>query len=685
MSVCATSGSLQDLRLMRRLGPIFVVLVVAACKSGSDTSAPGVGSASAIRAPANSAGAEAPVDPASQGLSSVAAAAPAGKPTLGATAYSTIVYAEARDTSKRLGYLRLGAKVARTGEPTSTKGCPGGWYEIFPRGFVCVGPEATLDADSPILRAASRRPDLRAPLPYRYGFVRAVLPMYLRIPSKADQQKSEFKLDDHLTWYQENKKDVDRVKLGAWDVPVDDRGVPLPGKRLGEMGSGKNSLEVGLGVLFGGEGDDDPIPFWLQGGKRAIPNVSDFAVPQYAAFADRARRFTGLGFVGSFPTGAETLGRRFAVMTDLRLVPTTKVKPDSGSGFHGVELGGDVQLPLAFVREQGATAWTIDGSHATRDGEVPWRSAVSLTGKQKKLAGERYVQAKSGAWLRGADVAVVLPPRSFPKVAEAGEKWVEVSIAEQTLTLWEGHKPVYATLVSTGKKEYPTLLGEFRIQSKHVTATMDSDESSSVGGGSPPSTVARRSSTDEPRSRDTHEGLAPSPVKPKDDAKKAPSAKPKTKDAAKPTKGGATAKPASGKTPSKPDAKSAVKPDAKSAVRPAVKSAVKPAPKPVIGPGGMPIIPKKGDGEYGVTKRRGEGTYQLRDVPYIEYFAAGQALHAAYWHDVFGKQRSHGCVNLAPVDAHRVFMWTEPAMPDGWHGLHTGDDAGVGTTVIIHE
>ena len=61
-----------------------------------------------------------------------------------------------------------------------------------------------------------------------------------------------------------------------------------------------------------------------------------------------------------------------------------------------------------------------------------------------------------------------------------------------------------------------------------------------------------------------------------------------------------------------------------------------------------PIIPRRGDGEYGVTKRRGEGTHQLRDVPYIQYFAAGQALHGAYWHDVFGKPRSHGCVNLSP-------------------------------------
>ncbi len=656
---------MQDLSPMRRLGLIVLALAFGGCRNSGEA-APG---GAAGNAPAGSASAvvfvSAPAG--SQGLSSVAVAPPPGRPTLGATAYSTIVYAEPRDSSKRLGYLRLGALVARADEPASTKGCPGGWYEIHPRGFVCIGPEATLDGDSPILRAASKRPNLAAPLPYRYGFVRAVLPMYLRVPSKDDQQKSEFKLDDHLKWYEENKQDVDRVKLGAWDVPVDDRGVGIPGKRLGELGTGKNSLEVGLGVLFGGEGEDDPIPFWLADGKRTIPNVSDFAVPGYAAFADRARRFTGLGFVGSFATGSETLNRRFAIMTDLRLAPTTKVKPDSGSGFHGVEVDGDVQLPLAFVREQGATGWTIDGNNVTRDAEVGWRTAVSLTGKQKKLGGERYVQAKTGAWLRAADVAVVLAPRTFPKVADAGEKWVEVSIAEQTLTLWEGHKPVYATLVSTGKKEYPTSVGEFRIQSKHITATMDSDENSSVGGGAAPSTVARRSTPDDgPRT------AAPLGAKKKDEPKKGAGPKPKAKDKDAKAKGA----PAKGAAkPGKDGAKSGAK-DAK--------ASAKAAPKPAA-PGAEPVIPKRGDGEYGVTRRRGEGTYQLRDVPYIEYFAAGQALHAAYWHDVFGKQRSHGCVNLAPVDAHRVFMWTEPPIPEGWHGLNSGDDTGVGTTVIIHE
>ncbi len=62
-------------------------------------------------------------------------------------------------------------------------------------------------------------------------------------------------------------------------------------------------------------------------------------------------------------------------------------------------------------------------------------------------------------------------------------------------------------------------------------------------------------------------------------------------------------------------------------------------------------------------------SYNLRDVPFVQYFHKGYALHAAYWHDEFGKVRSHGCVNLAPKDAAWLFEWTDPSVPATWHGV----------------
>jgi hypothetical protein len=73
--------------------------------------------------------------------------------------------------------------------------------------------------------------------------------------------------------------------------------------------------------------------------------------------------------------------------------------------------------------------------------------------------------------------------------------------------------------------------------------------------------------------------------------------------------------------------------------------------------------------------------FDLRDVPYVQYFTQGYALHAAYWHDGFGRPRSHGCINLAPIDAQWLFEWTDPPVPEAWHGglsLHGG------TLINIH-
>lgn len=56
-------------------------------------------------------------------------------------------------------------------------------------------------------------------------------------------------------------------------------------------------------------------------------------------------------------------------------------------------------------------------------------------------------------------------------------------------------------------------------------------------------------------------------------------------------------------------------------------------------------------------KMSGPG-YYLEDVTWTCYFYSGYALHTAYWHDAFGRPRSHGCVNLSPHDAWWVYQWS---------------------------
>jgi hypothetical protein len=45
-------------------------------------------------------------------------------------------------------------------------------------------------------------------------------------------------------------------------------------------------------------------------------------------------------------------------------------------------------------------------------------------------------------------------------------------------------------------------------------------------------------------------------------------------------------------------------------------------------------------------------------------------------------------VNLAPLDAKQLFFWTDPPLPQGWHGViapKESDAARRGTRVVVHE
>lgn len=64
--------------------------------------------------------------------------------------------------------------------------------------------------------------------------------------------------------------------------------------------------------------------------------------------------------------------------------------------------------------------------------------------------------------------------------------------------------------------------------------------------------------------------------------------------------------------------------------------------------------------------------YYIEDVPWTIYFHEGYSIHAAFWHDAFGFQRSHGCVNLAPRDARWFFEWSDPYLPEGIDKMYIG-------------
>ena len=461
-------------------------------------------------------------------------AAPETEPAPRLAARTQIAWVHERPVpgSQKLGYLRTGGIVEREEKAASDEGCSKGWYAIQPRGYVCVGETATLDLDDPIVVAAStRRPSIGAPLPYAYGIAKnSIAPFYTRIPTFAESAKLEMDFEQHM-------------------------------KNLAYAADAGPEYDAGNYA--------DAPPSFLQDA-RVVPNVSGLIGSSRALYAGRPRAKEGFAIVESFVSGpggdapdGGASDRRFDLTTDYLLLPHDRLRAVRPSEFHGVALDEATTLPIAFTRPRHHLAKIWLGAGAPKDNPVlPPRTAVPLTGESRRVSGEDYYATTDGAFLKGEDVIRVDTPKSWPAFANKGERWIDVSIAHQSLVAYEGTKPVYVTLVSTGRdglgdpeSTHATIRGVYRIGTKHVSVTMDSDES----------------------------------------------------------------------------------------------------------------------GEE----------FSLRDVPYVQYFDTGYALHGAYWHDGFGEPRSHGCINLSETDAAWLFLWTGPELPTGWHGVMARPLA-TGTQLWIH-
>ncbi len=144
-----------------------------------------------------------------------------------------------------------------------------------------------------------------------------------------------------------------------------------------------------------------------------------------------------------------------------------------GSRFAGTAI--DVNAPLDL-------AWVI--AHRARLYDAPDGKVLERL-KRHSLVHVRQVQEdwaelSDGRWLRLKRIrraSLSAPPAGIG----AQERWIDVSISEQVLVAYEGTRPVYATLVSTGKRkrDYRTPVGEHRIWGKLAYSDMsDRDDDS---------------------------------------------------------------------------------------------------------------------------------------------------------------------------------------------------------------
>ena len=138
-------------------------------------------------------------------------------------------------------------------------------------------------------------------------------------------------------------------------------------------------------------------------------------------------------------------------------LPRSAVKVLEASPFHGV---ADPPPRVAFLLR----AVTPRDAPADAPGPLPRRSALEVLDVGKRVlttAGSVPRNAVRLAWAR---------PR--PLGIGPAERWVHVDTDEQTLTAYEGDRLVFATLVSTGKRDWETPLGTFRVWLKVRHARM---------------------------------------------------------------------------------------------------------------------------------------------------------------------------------------------------------------------
>jgi hypothetical protein len=76
-----------------------------------------------------------------------------------------------------------------------------------------------------------------------------------------------------------------------------------------------------------------------------------------------------------------------------------------------------------------------------------------------------------------------------------------------------------------------------------------------------------------------------------------------------------------------------------------------------------------------------ENIYNLPGVPWCSFFTGlGHAFHGTYWHNDYGRPRSHGCVNLPSDAAKFLYRWSMPEVPPDAEYIHL---PGQGTQIKI--
>ncbi len=166
-------------------------------------------------------------------------------------------------------------------------------------------------------------------------------------------------------------------------------------------------------------------------------------------------------------------GVRHVLTTSGLTVPASAVAYVSPSKFHGLAIDKSTLMP-AWVRGRSDArkpVVTYAAPRGKKTGELAARTIVNVLEESDDGA---FVRVTEDAWVSRKDlrVAAISEP---PPGTGANEKWFDVDRDEQVLVAYEGKRPVYATMVSTGKWKHATPTVIARVGSKLLTASMNNN------------------------------------------------------------------------------------------------------------------------------------------------------------------------------------------------------------------
>ena len=193
-----------------------------------------------------------------------------------------------------------------------------------------------------------------------------------------------------------------------------------------------------------------------------------------SALASGERPPSGTPLQGAhFITSVELLeheGHRFHRTDVGHFVLDQHVSALEPSRLHGEPLSTPEQLPLGLVRTRDAVVRCDCDEAIEPCGRAQPFARFGIAGRRMLPEGEHVVTTE-GHLVAVEDVGIAAL-RSPPAKVGADERWIHVSLAQQTLVAYEGTRPVHATLVSTGKGKHATPPGLWRVDRMYVSTTM---------------------------------------------------------------------------------------------------------------------------------------------------------------------------------------------------------------------